>query len=211
MARETRRRGPYAKGAARRAAIAEAAADLVLERGHRALRVGDVAARTGVSEAAVLYHHPSRDHLLVAAMTELQRRQAATLQPGMPMAEWVRWATTDALRHPHARRLFAHVIAQGADPDHPAHAFALDHQRMVRETSAAALRELQAAGIAHPDVDPQRFGVLFLATWDGLQSQWLVDPDSVDLEAEVSEAFRRLSGQDTMAARHAVAALAERL
>ncbi len=209
---DTQRRGPYAKGAARRADIVTAAADLVTERGHASLTMADVARRAGVSEATVLYHYPSKDHLWAATMAEIDTRQAGAMAASLAAdtEAGLAVATTDALAHPHTRRLFVKVLADAADPAHPAHAYAIGHHTGLRATLEQALVARQAAGLAHPAVEPARFSVQMAAIWDGLTIRWLIDP-TLDLPAEVLEAFRRLSGQDAMEAKRAMEQLAAEL
>ncbi|NTW42822.1 MAG: TetR family transcriptional regulator, partial [Cellulomonadaceae bacterium] len=61
-------RGPYARTALRREQIARASLEIVVELGHENLTTAEVARRAGSSEATALYHFPSKDHLLVAAL-----------------------------------------------------------------------------------------------------------------------------------------------
>ena len=68
MESTTRTRKPYAKTVERRLAVARAALEIIREKGHRALTTAEVASRACMSETAMLYHFPSRDHILVAAM-----------------------------------------------------------------------------------------------------------------------------------------------
>ena len=44
---------------------------------------------------------------------------------------------------------------------------------------------LQTEGEIRADIDPKQIGVLFMSLMDGLQVQWLLDPESVDM----SESF----------------------
>ena len=55
------KRGSYAKSELRKQAISEAALALIMERGHRAVTVAEVADRAGVSEPSVFYHFPTKE------------------------------------------------------------------------------------------------------------------------------------------------------
>lgn len=210
MKTEKRRRGPYATGSARRGEIITAAADLVTAAGHVDLTMAQVAAEAGVSEATVLYHYPSKDHLFAATMVEIDARQQSLVAESLTTWDTptgISRATSDAQDHPHARRLYVKVMADAADPAHPGHDYARTHLEMIRSHMAAALVQRQAEGLAHPSIVPERFAVQMAAIWDGLTTQWLIDP-TLDLTAEVLEAFRRLSGQDAMEAKRAMEQLA---
>lgn len=159
----------------------------------------------------MLYHYPTKDHLFVAVMAKFDARQLAASPPWSGDLEaGLALATDDAVAHPYARRLFMRVLADAADPDHPAHDFVVTHHTAVRQLFRDALLERQRAGLAHPGIDAARFAVQMVAIWDGLQAQWLIDP-GLDLTGEVLEAFRRLSGHDAMGAKRAMEQLAAEL
>jgi AcrR family transcriptional regulator len=202
----SRARGPYAKTAAKRAAIAAAAHAVVLERGHRGLTTAEVAQRAGVSERAMLYHFPSREHLLVAA---IETADEATLSAtrwlaGTPEEEHLDTLPVVVARDgPERTRviaLFSHLAAAAQDPGHPAREYLLRHNAGSVAALAQLVRRRQELGFAHPDIDAESAARHLLAVWGGLQNQWLVDP-AFDLAVELQQAFRRLTGQPTMEAR----------
>ncbi|WP_217616713.1 TetR/AcrR family transcriptional regulator [Cellulomonas sp. GbtcB1] len=201
MPTETRpRRGPYGKTRGRVETLGRVAYELVVEAGHRSLTMAEVARRAALTEAQVLHLFPSRDHLLVAALEHADARLRP--EPGSPglaevpdpeatLAAAIRAQHSD----PHVVRLFASMCAEGLDPGHPAHAWLVERTRRTVASYAQILRELQATGWAHPDVDPQRFGRQLVALWDGAQAHWLLDP-STDLGAEVAAGLRVLARAD---------------
>src|SRR3954471_9368047 len=65
MSSAARPRGSYAKGRARREAIRAAANELFAAQGFRGASLAAIAARVGLSEAGVLHHFPSKEHLLL--------------------------------------------------------------------------------------------------------------------------------------------------
>lgn len=208
-------RGPYGKTRGRVDLIARTAHEVVLESGHRQLTLAEVARRAGLSEAQVLYHCPSRDHLLVAALQhafdrqgEVYGRRPAT--PGTDPADALAADINEGLSDPQVVRLFVAVSAEAADPGHPAHAWVRAHHESATRGYARMLGNLQRAGWAHPDVDPGRFGRQLMALWDGLQAQWLVDP-SFDLGAEVAAGLRVLARRDAVLARAAVESVAQQI
>lgn len=204
-----RRRGPYAKSRLRRREFARATLDLVIERGHDSVSVTDVAARCGVPEATVLYHFPTKDDLFVAAIQEADRLDQERFGDEVAVTDLeaaLRQVTAEGVAHPNARRLFAVLSAAATDADHAAHAFMRERQEEAATMFAAVLRARQEAGLAHPEVDAERFGRQMVAVWDGLQLQWLTGAD-FDLVEEVVAAFRALSRQDAMEAKRALEAL----
>ncbi|QSZ55587.1 MULTISPECIES: TetR family transcriptional regulator C-terminal domain-containing protein [Micrococcaceae] len=207
MDEEVSRRGPYAKTRQRREEIGQAVLELVVEHGHEKVTVALVAKSTGLSEATVAYHCPTRDHLFVLALDEADHANerefwklpASELSESRPFSR----ITGTSAGHPNRLQLHTAQAANAADPNHPAHAWFVKHNEGVRRYFTALLRQAQAAGEAHPDVDPERFARQMIAVWDGLQMQKLVDP-SIDLEWEVEQAYKGLARTDLMAARRAM-------
>jgi AcrR family transcriptional regulator len=208
-------RGPYAKTRERRAAISAAALALVIEKGHRNVTTTEVAARAEVTEATVLYHFPTKDHLLVAAKQADDDTTAETWGTLEEVSahgfeELLATAIQRGIGRPNTLRLLMSLSADACDPEHPAHAYIERRQMDVAAYFSEILRRQQATGLAHPDIDPEPFGRQMIAVWDGLQAQWLVNP-SFDLANEVIEAFRRLTRQEAMQAKRAMNELAAQL
>jgi AcrR family transcriptional regulator len=185
---------------------------LVIEQGHDAVTVAEVARRAGLTEATVRYHFPTRDHLLISALAQADAEDSYLLvaraaSTGRDLAEDLRLVVEAPVGHPNRMRLFTIEAANAVDPAHPAHSWFTARNQAVKLQLAQTLRELQAADQAHPEIDPDRFARQMVAIWDGLQTQWLIDPD-FDLGAEVAAAFRSLTRADAMAARRAIAQLA---
>lgn len=193
-------RGPYARSAVRRREIADAVLGLVREVGHAGVTTAEVAARAGTSEATVLYHHPSRDHLLVAALARADElagddhpSDEQAVDPGF--ADRLAGHVTASVQgDAPVVRLYVMLAGHAATPGHPAADFFADHYRATVAVYSRLVRARQAAGLAHPGLDPEQTARQLVAAWDGLQAQWVVD-GNFDLAAAVSGAFRRLTGQ----------------
>ena len=216
MSTSPAKRGPYAKSAEKRAAIAKAAYEVVMEMGHVQLTTAAVAARAGMLERTMLYHFPTRDHLLVAAIEYFEGFIEGDGQEGerplAPPSEFRDLIDQLAQRSPgEDKRLRLQVALASAaqDPTHPAHEFFQRHYERVMAEMIDLMKARQAAGLAHPDRDPVRMARQFVAVWDGLQQSWLIRRD-FDLTAEITEAFREISGRNAMEASAAVQDLLSR-
>ena len=217
MSTSPAKRGPYAKSAEKRAAIAKAAYEVVMEVGHVQLTTAAVAARAGMLERTMLYHFPTRDHLLVAAIEYFEGFIDGDGQEGerplAPPSEFRDLIDELAHRSPgEDKRLRLQVALASAaqDPAHPAHEFFQRHYERVMAEMIDLMKARQAAGLAHPDRDPVRMARQFVAVWDGLQQSWLIRRD-FDLTEEITEAFREISGQNALEARAAVQDLLSRI
>jgi AcrR family transcriptional regulator len=178
----------HRKGAARRSEILSKAIGLFASHGVEAsLRaIGDA---IGVSHAALRYYFASRDELLVEVyrthegavldepirdaassveLMELSAERNATI-PGL--IELYATLTTDALqgqRHPLTRE------------------FIQARFRRVRADLAERIRVGQADGVIDQDIDPDDAAALVAAASDGLQLQWLLHPDEVDIRRSLA-------------------------
>lgn len=176
-------RGSYARTKERRRTIADAALALVIERGHRAVTTLAVANRAGMSEAGLLYHYPSKELLLVAALARFDEQQLSQLAPGEALASAPERAAL-GVRRTNIVHLYTALLSEAANPDHPAHDYFTQRWRVGREIPARDIALLQERGEVDPGIDPQRAATWILAAWDGLQSHWLVDP-TFDIETEL--------------------------
>ncbi len=188
-----------------------------MEVGHVQLTTAAVAARAGMLERTMLYHFPTRDHLLVAAIEYFEGFIAGEgpegERPLAPPSEFRDLIDELAQRSPgEDKRLRLQVALASAaqDPAHPAHEFFQRHYERVMAEMIDLMKARQAAGLAHPDRDPVRMARQFVAVWDGLQQSWLIRRD-FDLTEEITEAFREISGQNAMEARAAVQDLLSRI
>jgi AcrR family transcriptional regulator len=202
-----RKRGPYAKTRGRIEAITSAAYDLVLERGHREITTVEIAERAGVTEAQLLYHFPSKDHVFVAAMeqADLQATRELLDRPTDPQAveEGLRNFVRHSMGRPNLALLQAALRVEASDPGHPAAAWVRRHREQSHEHYGDLVGLLQQTGYAHPNVDPAAFGRQLAALWEGLELQWLAEP-SLDLAEEIVQAFRAITRHNEMAARRAL-------
>ena len=201
-----RPRGPYASTARRRHEIARAVLGIVAEKGHGHVTTAEVAQRSGSREATVMYHFPTKDHLLVAALQladeDNDRRLSGDEPAALDLAELRAFAQAVPGRA-NVIRLHVTLAGDATIPGHPAHDYFAARYRTAIDRFAGLVRERQEAGLADQALDPVEVARQVIAAWDGLQAQWLVTPD-FDLGELLVSAVRRLTGQDWMEARQAL-------
>ncbi|GAV43229.1 HTH-type transcriptional repressor AcnR [Streptomyces acidiscabies] len=183
-------RGPYRKGLERREQILRAALEVFGDHGERGASLKEIADRVGMSQAGVLHYFGSREELLVAALEERDaqsnRATAGITSPGEILA-------TTAAQNADRRGLvdlFVTLSAAASDPTHPAHPFFTRRYDELNRSLTTGLREAQERGETRTDVPPEQLARMLIALSDGLQVQWLLNPD-VEM-AETIEAFNRM-------------------
>lgn len=189
-----------AAGEQRRARIVAAALDVFAERGYKGASLAQIAERVGITQQAVLYHFRSKDQLLIAALEERDREDrqwwAETVESAAEDLDFLQLCQR-LIEHNLQRlervRLFTVLAGDSVIDSHPAQAFFRTRYARMREQLADQLTAGYApTGRSGPSV------AVVLAVLDGLQLQWLLDPDGFDM----AEEFRTfdLSVRETSAA-----------
>ncbi len=165
----------YAKGAAKRAEILEVALDLIARCGYRRSTLREIAAAVGLTNAGVLHYFGSREELFTEVL-RLRDEADRAVDGGDRLQQFV-----DVIGHnaevPGLVHLYSSLAAEAVDPEHEAHRFFADRYRTVRQDLADEIDRLATAGRLRSDVDPDRLARLLVAVADGLQTQWLIEPD----------------------------------
>ncbi|MEW2408281.1 TetR/AcrR family transcriptional regulator [Streptomyces griseoviridis] len=182
-----------ARREARRAEIVRAALEVIAERGYRGASMAAVAERVGLTQQGLLHHFPTKDALLVAVLEERDQWDAVPDTPWRVdlLASLVEY---NAMR-PGIVQTFSALLGESVTEGHPARGYFTERYTRVRETMTTALRA--AYGDRLPNgLTPERTAPLLVAVMDGLQYQWLLDPDAVDMPGAFRD-FLRLLGEET--------------
>ncbi|MFG3342268.1 TetR/AcrR family transcriptional regulator [Glycomyces sp. NPDC048151] len=178
----------YARGREQRARIIATATGLFAGRGFTSTSLSDIATRVGTSKSSLLHHFGSKDALLAAVLSrrddQLTYEIPAPLPPRAFLRGLVEGARSNAER-PGLIELYTVLSHEATAADHPAHAYFTRRFRWALDHFTSVFAMLRDSGQLAPDRDPRREAVWFVALWDGLQVQWLYDPDEVDVAAEL--------------------------
>ena len=162
----------------RRAEIVRAALEVIAERGYRGASLAAVAERVGLTQQGLLHYFPTKDALLVAALEERDEWDAVPngsrrFDPPTSLVEY------NAMR-PGIIPTFWALLGESVTEGHPAREYFTDRYRRVRENMAAVLRAEYGDRLPN-GLTPERTAPLLVAVMDGLQYQWLLDPETVDM------------------------------
>ncbi|MCB5164865.1 TetR/AcrR family transcriptional regulator [Streptomyces bambusae] len=174
-----------ARSEERRGEILRAALEVIAERGYRGASLAAVAERVGLTQQGVLHHFPSKEALLVAVLEERDRwdtgggsRAAAGEWRLDLLASLVDY---NAMR-PGIVQTFSALLGESVTEGHPAREFFTTRYAQVRAEMAAVLRA-EFGGRLPSGLTPEAAAPLLVAVLDGLQYQWLLAPDAVDMPA----------------------------
>ncbi len=185
------KRGPYAKGVARREEILARGLDVIADEGYAGASVHRIAAAAGLSKTGLLHHFDSKEQLL----TEILRKRDEVDDPGLDQAStdladleaaYVRIVQRNA-GIPGLVELFTRLAIEAADPAHPAHPFFSRRDRDLGERMARSI-ERAVDGSAELPASAEAMALILLAVTDGLQLRWLRDPE-VDMAGTLTQLF----------------------
>lgn len=174
----------------RRSQILSAALQIFTERGYRDGSIAAVAERVGLTEQDLLQMFPGRDGLLTEVMRlrdELVTRSFTGFSGTLSDLETVvSWNSTRA----GLVQCFTVLAAESLTDGHPGRAFFVSRYSALRAMLASQLRrELGDPGPS--GLSAEQASALLVAVMDGLQQQWLLDPESVDMP-ELVRVFTQL-------------------
>ncbi|NCT90323.1 TetR/AcrR family transcriptional regulator [Cellulomonas sp. APG4] len=188
----TTRRAPRARPETlvKRTEILRAATATFGAKGYKNGPLTEIADQVGMTHAGILHHFGSKDQLLVEVLKYRDQEDVAPLEGahipgGMELfRHLVRTAFTNETR-PGIVQAYAVLSAESVTDEHPGRAYFEErYQTLRREITEAFAAVCAERGITAP-ATVDRAAASILAVMDGLQVQWLLSPDDVQL-AEAS-------------------------
>ncbi|HEY8721851.1 TetR/AcrR family transcriptional regulator [Pengzhenrongella sp.] len=196
LPRTRKPRGEYKKSKQTRLRILDAGLAVFSENGYRSGSLREIAELVAMSEAGLLHHFPGKSALLAALLDHRDNlsRERVNLdaEDGLDTLRGL----VDLARHnattPGVVELYCTLSAEATTADHPAHQYFVDRYTAVRDGIWQAFTRIEKLGLLRPGVDPRRAAIKSIALWDGLQIQWLLDRDVLDMGDELHEYFQSL-------------------
>lgn len=194
----TTARGSYSKGRARRQEIIDVALELFARKGYDRTSVREIARLTGLSQAGLLHHFETKEELFIEVLRQRDRRNESQYdieESRRVSIEGLTQIVDHNAAEPGLVRLYVAMSAESTDADSPARRFFIDRYESLRRDLAADIRGRQNVGELDPSLDPDGVATVLLAAADGLQIQWLLTPDSVDMGDRLADLVKLLSSQ----------------
>lgn len=190
------RTGKSLKAQQRRQEILQIAMDTFAARGYTGASLQEIADRAGVTQAGVLHYFRTKAQLLTSVLAlrdETDIEQLGTERPrGLAFLRHL----VDTVRHNTERqgivRLYAVLAAESVIDGHPAQDYFRERYEGLRAMVTEALAEACELGETRPDLNLKDAANAIIAVMDGLQVQWLLAPDSVDMTAATDRVITAL-------------------
>lgn len=178
---------PRPETAEKRQRILEAAMSIFATKGYNNGSLLEIGEEAGVSHTGVIHHFGSKDQLLIAMLEYRDDFDVAELEgkhipDGAALFEHLVHTVRLNLERPGVVQLYAVLSADSVTDGHPAQEYFRARFVGLREMLTGALVDVA------PGVDAARIDLAastIIATMDGLQVQWLLDPTAVDMPEAV--------------------------
>jgi AcrR family transcriptional regulator len=179
----------------------DVAARLFGASGYRGTSLADVAQAAGLSNAGLLHHFPSKQHLLIEVLRRRDERDRAAFRFAQSnhTSDDTVWDQLDSLvelartnsERPGMVKLYTTVSGEAIDADHPAHGWLRDHLSAGIKELYEAFEAGKTLGIVRPEAPSASLARSTIALLDGLQVQWLATRRPKDeAPAEIHEMSR---------------------
>ena len=168
----------------RRQEIVRAAAKTFGTKGYQKGSLIDIAAQVGMTHAGVLHHFGSKEALLIAVLEyrdaeDLETLSAQKMPIGLDLfVHLYRTAAANAQREGLVQT-YAAITGESVTEDHPARNFVISRFTALRGYIEDALRIV--CGPDLPEDICTHAATSVIGVMDGIQLQWLLDKDAVDL------------------------------
>jgi AcrR family transcriptional regulator len=182
-------RARRAKGHAQRERMLAAAVELLAVKGFRGTTIAQLAEQVGTTHSNLIYYFGSKERLLHEVVAERERQEgpgfAAALESAHPSVTALSAVANLIVQNMAFTRLYVVLGAENFDAGDPLHDFFVDRYRRARGFVEMALAKDRDNGSIRSDVDTAQLGREVVATLMGLEIQWLMDPEAIDLLATV--------------------------
>ena len=190
-------RGAYAKTAGRRREILEAGMDVFATNGFRSGSIREIAEVVGISQAGLLHHFANKNELLAGVLELRDDRASEYVDTAAPASietirGFVRLIDYNAQQLPGLVELHCVLSAEATSPEHPAHEYFVRRYIWVQSFLTAAFEAMRDAGQLAPGIRPASAARGMIAMSDGLQVQWLLDREALDMAQEMRNYLRPL-------------------
>lgn len=185
---DSKRGGSYSKGRHKRREIIDEATRIFSQEGFNHSNMGEIARACNLSRTGLLHYFPSKQSLLLTVLQEREKEDEKLFQEdhlgdsdGLNNLRRLVELAGQNSRKPWAIGLFTTLSAEATDKTHPAHGYFVARYRKLHQKTLAILRKVQDQGSLRNDVDIETLAINLNALMDGLQLQWLLNPQEVNV------------------------------
>lgn len=170
----------------RKEEILQVASEQFTQHGFHGATLSAIAEAVGLTEPGLLHYFPSKVDLLQGV---LDYRDQVDKSKYLDIMEQEKLSLFGALQdlvtinqqRPGLVQLFTVMVGESINQEHPSHDFFVQRYRALRKVLVDFFEQDAVSEGFEADVDLEQLVVLILAVLDGLQIQWLLDPEQVNM------------------------------
>ncbi len=212
-----RTRRPRKGTAARREEILRAAMRVFGSKGYHQGSLAEVAEQVGITHAGVLHHFGSKNQLLIEVLefrdvVDVEHLEGKHIPGGLDLFRHLVTTARMNAERPGIVQAYTVLTGESVTDQHPARDWAARRFAGLRGDITSALdtviAERREAGLLTPEDDVEldpvaldRAASTIIAVMDGLQTQWLLDPEAVDLAGATAFAIEAILSSTLAASR----------
>jgi len=192
-----RARRPRRETAQRREEILRAAMVTFGAKGYYNGSLVEVAEQVGISHAGVLHHFGSKDQLLIEVLEYRDRADVEHLEgqhapTGLDLFRHLVATARLNMERPGIVQTYTVLSAESVTDAHPGQAWFRARYQGLRELLVESLEQVCGPDNRPTGAEIEVAAGAIIAVMDGLQIQWLLDPDAVDLARSTAFAIEAI-------------------
>ena len=181
----------------RREDILKAGLSTFGSKGFKAGSLAEVAEQVGITQAGVLHHFGTKDQLLLDVLVyrdaaDVEHLEGKHIPGGLDLFRHLSQTALLNSERPGIVQAFAVLSAESVTDGHPAKDFFRQRYAFLRADVGRALEQVCATDDPPTAEAIDDAAAAILAVMDGLQIQWLLEPDSVDLARATTSAIEAI-------------------
>ena len=173
----------------RREEILQAASELFSIHGFRGTSLSSIAEAVDLTEPGLLHYFPSKANLLQNVLEyrdqQDEKKFSVLVQPNglylEEVFEALKGLVAENEKRPGLVRLFTVLVGESIRHDHPSHDFFVNRYAKIGDVFRTYVSDLKKTEELPSDIDIDQLASLIFAVMDGLQIQWLLDPENVSM------------------------------
>ena len=159
--------------------------------------LAEIAEKVGITHAGVLHHFGSKDQLLIevleyrdrADVEHLTGHQAPT---GLELFSHLIATARANMDRPGIVQTYTVLSAESVTDAHPGQAWFQERYQGLRAILVESLKQVCGSENLRPEAEIESAAEAIVAVMDGLQIQWLLDPEAVDLAGSTAFAIEAI-------------------
>lgn len=198
--RAAKAKRPYPRTQRRREEIVKAASQIFAARGYRGSSLVEIADAVGMTHAGVLHHFGSKDQLLIEVLADRDQSDVDQLEKRRAPAgkaflrHLLKTAQLNATR-PGIVQAYTALSGECVTEDHPARPWFESRYDGLRAMLHSALLESLGDAEMPPASEVDAAAAAIIAAMDGLQLQWLLNPEAIDMPAALRLVIESVLGR----------------